>query len=562
MKARCILPNHRRHFGFITARCQFILPCCLSSALIAHAASGEEPPATRLAVEDVMAITLARNPTIAGSICERKSAALAVQSQAARYAYVLQLDTSWGHLATPSLAAGATQGKGVVTTAQQNSIGVGAQLWKRFSWGTDLTLRLDTMRQSSNTYFSLASLGPLASSFPGARPDGTIESHLGPGYGAALKLTAVQPLLRGAGATVVESELHVARANLSTAELARNRTASEILSSALTAYWEYWYASISVEIERRFLEVSRAQSKEAEARIHTGGLAPVDGLTFENQVATRAEDVVNAESERTRRRTDLARILGLAEDSDQLNLPLEVVPDTEVSSGRLVNDALAMSPELRQLESAVKVAKVQAQAAGDAFRPRLDLDAYVKAQGLGYNDVPAALRQLSGTEAMSVHVGLTFELPLDDTRHRAERARALLAVETARRKLAEARQRLLSDLENATTKESAANQRVELSGQTLDIARRRAAAEHARYVTGSSTAIQVLDAENAARAAELRMARARADLAQAHVNILHLTGRLLTDVGRQLSQADTTACTLQGAARNPQFNSMNDQRQN
>ena len=120
---------------------------------------------------------------------------------------------------------------------------------------------------------------------------------------------------------------------------------------------------------------------------------------------------------------------------------------------------------------------------------------------------------------MSAHVGLTLELPLDDTRHRMERARAALAVETATSRFEEARQRLFADLDSAVAAGTAARHRIELAEQTRAVAVRQLTAEEARYATGGSTSIQVLQAEDAVRSAELRLARARADEVQAHLHV-------------------------------------------
>ena len=54
MNARCMIPNLSRRCRVLSARCQFVLPWCLTSVLVAHAAGGEELPAKPLSVEDVL----------------------------------------------------------------------------------------------------------------------------------------------------------------------------------------------------------------------------------------------------------------------------------------------------------------------------------------------------------------------------------------------------------------------------------------------------------------------------------------------------------------------------
>ena len=144
--------------------------------------------------------------------------------------------------------------------------------------------------------------------------------------------------------------------------------------------------------------------------------------------------------------------------------------------------------------------------------------------------MPSALSQLGKFGAVSAHVGLTLELPLDDTRHRMERARATLAVESAAHHFEEARQRLFADLDTAVASGVSARRRIELAEQTRAVATRQLTAEEARFATGSSTSIQVVQAEDAVRSAELRLARARADEVQAHLRVAQLGGRLIAEV--------------------------------
>jgi outer membrane protein TolC len=498
--------------------------------------------ARAISMPDVVTSILVANPTVRAAASDCHGAAAAAEGEAARYGFVLQLDSSWSNTATPSLVPGFAPGTGFVVNGSQEIFDAGIQLKKHFVLGTDLMLRLDAFRESSTQFFALGSLGPGASMLPGAGPDGTIQTRLGPGYGAALKLTAVQPLLRGAGPTVTLADLRAASVNLTGAELAHERTVSDTLQRGLSAYWEAWYATVAVEIERRSRDTARSQRDVALARVRTGGLAPVDVLAFETQLAGRDESVIHAEAEQRRRAAQLARLLGSADNVEGLTVVPEPPPEPPALAGRLREGALAASPELRELATRVQLAAVQAQTAGEALRPRLDLDGSVQAQGLGYDDAPAAFRQLTTFGAVSAHVGLTFELPLDDTQHRAQKGRALLAVETAEHKLEEARQQILADLETAIEAESSARRLVDLAGKTRQAALQQADAERARFATGGSTALQLLQAEDAVRTAELRRARARADLVEAHITLLHLVGRLIAEVTEKADRADAGRC--------------------
>jgi outer membrane protein TolC len=489
----------------------------LVAPLVAYA---DDEHATALLEQDVIADVIARNPTLGAALVDCRSASLNVVAEEARYGAVLAADSAYTHSASPALSPPST-----VVTSTTDLFETGEELRKHLVWGTDLTLRADESVQASHQVFVLPS--QLAS--VAGNGGGPLAVNAGPGYGAYVKLTVSQPLLRGAGRKVAEADLRAAKVNQTIGEITRDRTASEVLRDALTAYWESWYASAALDIQRRSMETARAQRDDANLRIESGSLAPADGLSFETQLASREEDVVTAQAEQGRRAADLRRLLGSVDRAVAL-APGVAAPTPPELTSDIRREALLASPDIRELLAQLELARVQAETAGDTLRPRIDLDGYVEAQGLGYADVPAAVKQVGQLGAVSAHVGLTFELPLDDRRHRAERGRAELAIETASQKLEETRQRVLADVDTSQTAEASARRRVELGTQTLAVAERQLAAEQARYRTGGSTALQVLQAGDAVRSAELRVARAEADVVQNHLALSHLTGRLLADV--------------------------------
>src|SRR5690606_7466154 len=132
--------------------------------------------------------------------------------------------------------------------------------------------------------------------------------------------------------------------------------------------------------------------------------------------------------------------------------------------------ALSASLEVLEAETALKLAEVQAETADEALKPRLDLEAYAEARGLGNRDVAAAFGQLAGLGAVSAHVGLTFETPVVDTQRKAVAAQAKLSVEAAGYRAAEVRNQVLSLVQAELAREKAARQRVELAQETARIA--------------------------------------------------------------------------------------------
>lgn len=477
-----------------------ILP---SAALFVVIASGPGSAAARPTTEaEVVAIAVANNPSLRAAIADYESARWALRAAESQFVPYWGLDAGVTRNRIPTLSIAG------VTTGESQTAEMGASIRKRFATGSDLSLRLGGTHLLSRT------------SIPGSSEVFT----MGPGYGLNLRLAFNQPLWRGAGREVGEAEIAASQVRKTAAQLAEERTANDLLANVVEAYWQAWYAREALEIQRESLAVATRQRDEARARAEVGSIARVDVLAFETRVASRQEDVAAAELEVERRTNELLRILANGRE------PLEPTdePTLPPSPPRNVAElALSSSLELREAEAAVQLATVQARTADDSLKPRLDLDAYAEARGLGNRDVGAALGQLAGLGAVSAHVGLTFEAPMTDTQRRAAAARASFAVEAASAREAEVRNRVLASIETELHRESAARRRLELAQETVQIAELQLEAEQARYETGSSTAIAVLQGEDDLRGARLRVARARVDLVEANTAIARITGSLL-----------------------------------
>jgi outer membrane protein TolC len=194
-----------------------------------------------------------------------------------------------------------------------------------------------------------------------------------------------------------------------------------------------------------------------------------------------------------------------------------------------VEQALANSPEIKELEAQLRLTQEQIRTSGDAYRPRLDLEGYVQVAGLGNQEIPPAFEQMATARATSVHVGVVYELPLDDARKSSERARDLLAMQVAEQRLLAARQRIQTEVETLLEQERAARIRLQMAEKTAEIAAKQVAAATERFEIGV--------AEDELRKARLRAVRARIDLVEAEVQRDHATGRLLTRVADQMGPA-------------------------
>jgi outer membrane protein TolC len=171
--------------------------------------------------------------------------------------------------------------------------------------------------------------------------------------------------------------------------------------------------------------------------------------------------------------------------------------------------------------------KDQLRIAGDPLRPRLDVDAYVQAQGLGNRSVPPAFEEFGKFDVVSAHVGLTFEMPISDTRRTSQIQAALFAAHVAEKQLDDNELAIRGSVASAIAQRRAAREKLELSTQTEKVAHEQVDAERARFLAGGSIAITVQQAEDAWRQAQLHVQRARVDFVLAGLLLAQVRGQLL-----------------------------------
>jgi outer membrane protein len=487
--------------------------------LVCITCQGKAQEARSLSERDVVATAVTNNPTLHVALLRAEQSRYNLSAEQALYVPIFDANAGYTHSRTPSLLGPTFDQTGMRVVPADTRISgsevidVGAGISKPFAYGTVLSASLSGQRSSRTSLEQQAVLGAS-----------------GPGYALVGRLTATQPLLRGAGTDVGLASLRQAKLSLSANQLAAQAAASGLLSQVVSAYWELWYSAEAVHINEASRELARVQQEQARQQVQSGALAPASALPYATQLAVLEETVLAARTDVLERELSLSQLLGQpsgigqslsAADGPQVPLADEPVLLSAVS------DALHNSYARKQLQTQLAILKDQLKIAGDPLRPRLDLDAYVQAQGLGNQRVPPAFQQFGQMDAVSAHVGLTFEMPLTDTRRSAQMQAAQLAAHVAEKQLQENELEVRSSVASAIVQRRAAREKLELASQTEKIAREQAAAERARFQAGGSIAITVQQAEDSYRQAQLRVQRARVDLVLADLSLAELRGQLL-----------------------------------
>jgi len=492
----------------------FPLTLCLSLLLPGATARAEpgagaaEAAPTELTAEQAVWLALQQSPSFRSSALAYEQADARVRGEQGAFPWNFQADAGITHSESPTLGQ-----TGDIVTSSTDTLGGGAQLDKEFPTGTSLSLRVEGDRYDTDR--------------PLTAQSGAIPSYGDQvGYDMAARATVTQPLLQGRGREIGLAPLRTARIARTQAERARDLAASELARDVLTAYWEAWYASRTVDLEREALKLAAEQRRAAEARRDAGALAPVEVLVLANHEAELQESLVSALGTVRQRRLVLDQLVGgrvaaanlVGDPPAEFRLPSEAA---------LVESLETSSPELAELAERVRLAEEQAKTATEPYRARLDLESYAEARGLGDGALPPAVGQVARLAALSAPLGLVYRTPLDARQRSAARAEAALAVSMARSNLEAARQRVLASALTLTSQARTARAQYEAAKKTAEISEQLFRAEQQRFEAGTSTPLQVKEAEDSLRQSRQRVERARVDLALSAIQLQHATGELL-----------------------------------
>lgn len=482
-------------------------------ALLLNGSPASAAP-TFLSLETALQEATNNNPTLAAAMHDYQAAVANVGAEEALYTPKLLFDAGVTHTEVPRLSQDGT------TLSEGDTQTIGGEFQHTFAWGTQLSLRLQGDRSATRPQ-----------TFAGTSDTVT----LGPGYGLTARAAVTQPLLRGFGTEAGESTLRQAVLSRSAADKARDRVASEMLRDVMMSYWELWYAERALAIEQGALEFAGRRRDEAKKRIAVGADAPFNLLTFETRVAELERAVLQARGNWLTQSLSLSTVLGR---SSKEEAELHATGDGP-SSGQSPNRAQTLqaareeSYAVLDLRTQLDLAQERSAVAGEAARSRLDLQAYVEGQGLGNRAVSPAVEQLVEGNAISAHVGVVFELPLSSQRYNSQKraAEASRSAVQARLRAAELQAELEASSQLVVLQQ--AERGLELARQTVGVAEQNVAAQQKRLERGTALPLEVHEAEDELRRAQLAVTRAEVDAALAHIRLDHVTGTLLaSNVGR------------------------------
>ena len=452
-----------------------------------------------------------------------------VQQREADFDWSAFVDASWSSLDEPirsELQTGSRTGRFV-----QEELYVGSGLQKRLESGGQLRVGSTIGTVDNNSIF----LAP---------PDqGT----------ATFSLDYRQPLLRGRGREVNQSQIVLAKLSVESTRHAVKQEMQRHLVEVVTAYWELYRArGVLSQRHRNFMRASEIAQRLSDRS--SSSAAASQWQRAKAAASARHSEVIDAEylvADAQERLMNLTHGDTVANSNQIEIIPTDAPPQFALphSLSSVTEAAIRNRPEVQEVLASIKAASVRQVIALDGLKPQLDaiISSYV-AGVRGDKDVGNAINDQFTAGDPSYSVGMSFEIPIG----RRSANAGVKRQEIQRRLLQNKLRKTLGDV--STSARSAFR----------DVYRLLAITENNQHVVNELTqalnAIQqqtnwfqkndpsaalylndLLVSQDRLAAAEQNLLDSQARLAIAYVTLKRATGELLQD-GAVVSEASCQNC--------------------
>jgi outer membrane protein TolC len=345
--------------------------------------------------------------------------------------------------------------------------------------------------------------------------------------------TYVQPLMKGRGRWLYEASELRAKLSQDAAVLAKRLAAINAVQTVISAYWDLVLAERTIAITQASLDLAKERLRFTQAGVDGGKVPRSELPAVEQIIATREEDILNAELAVLDRSIALRRAAGLPIGAGELGLQVDsdvVEGDSAGALADLTERAYAAAPQLLQLTKQGAVANLDIEVTENGLLPQLDaaltLGPTTQSEAFG-----TATRDLfrAGSFALSGQLRYQHSLGQEDIKGRARELR-----ENKRKLVVNAfdvRAQIAQGMAQSVAQMELATRRVKLSERAIELANQNIKLEQDRFNLGKSTNFDVLNRLEEMRQAQLRRTQAIIDWQKARAVAMALTGDILPGYG-------------------------------
>jgi len=445
-------------------------------------------PAMQLTLDDAIKQALDRNLDIAVQRLNPETFDYSIAALQAIYKPTLISTIASNSATTPSnsTTSGASAGTGIVGNINTFNGG----LSQNFRWGGGaITATLNNNRQTTTSLTAL----------------------FNPQYNTNWSAQYTQPLLRNFKIDTTRQQLVVSKLNQDISEIQLQALIINTVSNVRNAYWDYVFATQSVEVARTSVDLADQLVKDNQTRVEIGTMAPIDITQAQSQAATQRQNLATAEG--TRRTTELVLkrlIVGGTDDPmwaaaiNPVDRPDFVPVPIDIPSA--VKRALENRTDLQQTRKSLAVNDETLNFLKNQTLPQADVVARYGLIGQGgtqfitsgsginrqvIGEIPGgysdALSTLFNSNFPTWSVSLNLSYPIGNSSADATVARARVQQRQVEAQLKQIELQIATDVTNAAVSVQSNGERVQAAQVAREFAEKQLDAEQSKFEVGMQT---------------------------------------------------------------------------
>lgn len=374
---------------------------------------------------------------------------------------------------------------------------------------------------------------------------------LAPQYRPRLEFSLAQPLLRdfGLGLTTIFIRIAENREGISLFDY--QARLMQLIQRITEAYWGVVFARDNLEVQKKGVELAQALLTEAEAKVRSGIMPPVNVVEARAEKARREEFVIAAENDLDIARKTLSLTIHLNPQETFLPRPIEPaenpsVQPLQVDRTRSLETAIIRRPEVTASRLTIENQTLQVRYAKNQLLPRLDLKASTGLSGIAGDlrpgtvnpfpgDYGKALDRLGSADFYDYSVGVELQVPLGNAQAKSDFARARIELDQARARYRDLVSQITLEVERAVGDVKTNFERIQTTRLARELAEENLRAQERRFAVGLVTQKDVIDFQTRVLDAQVAQLRAIIDYNNALSRLRLAEGTLLEHYNIQVA---------------------------
>jgi outer membrane protein TolC len=395
--------------------------------------------------------------------------------------------------------------------------------------------------------FMTTSLGgriPLGTSYEftvgATRNDNTFTNRAStpfdPEYGADVRLTVTQPLLKNFGIDVNLAPIRIAEVERAVAEHETEGAIEAVLARVLLATYEVYFAAENVSVKEESIELAKDLLEANRKRVEQGRMSPIDITQAEARLAEARAERVEAIAFFKERQARLRELTQTNYEFGGTEYQFDTLGDLLPLPGQMDRAQSYAASMLKENPDYLASLK-QAEAEGirvvfnrNQVYPEVNLRLSAGTSGLE-DGFGRSFSDFENRDGLDWGAAIVVSMPLDNRTAKAQLRSAQKRKSQALLRVKETELQLLRSLDTAVDNVNSGMERRLLIRESVRLAEEALKAEEVRLVNGVTTNIDVLNQQRELSLSQTQALSAEVETHRAWLQLLLLQGTLAERLG-------------------------------